>query len=323
MPVSYILRQFGNKIGLDPAVTGDRATLLRFLNEAADELWVEADLVGSLWEQVFRVNGGQTITMPMEVGSVRAVREFYSQNPIHLTQMRPRYNMFNWKDGWYNFRLKNTQALMRTITNSAPLTYNVASLDNPPITINVLGRTSTASSTVESVEMSSLTVPGTLNFIDIVAVTKSDPSSSDVTILDADGNVMTIIPNNALEAKYQILDISAAPWLPTTISTIDNYVEMLYKKRLPYLNLDTDEFPAPGYDNQLVDKCCELYYQENQNPAAALAFDQKATRGLARKYEEQNRATEDQVSFQQVDYDTIQPRIRGARFTRWTGWRRR
>ena len=60
--VSYILQQFGNKVGLDPSIAGERSVLLRFLNEAADELWTEAELVGSLWEQVFRVNGGQNGT---------------------------------------------------------------------------------------------------------------------------------------------------------------------------------------------------------------------------------------------------------------------
>ncbi len=321
--VSYILTQFGNKVGLNPQDNGDRSTLLRFLNEAADELWTEADLVGSLWEQVFRINGDQTLTMPMEVASPRAVREFYTQNPIHLTQMRPRYNMFNWKDGWYNFRLKNTQALMRTITNSGPLVYTVAVVDSSPITVNVTGSTDFATSVTESIVINNLNQTGTISFNEIIAVTKSGPSSSDVTLLDLDGNVLTIIPNNALEAKYQILDISNAPWLSSTISTIDNYVEMLYKKRLPYLSNDNDEFPAVGYDNQLVNKCLQLYYEEENNPQVALAYDQKATRGLARKYEEQNKATEDMVSFQQNDYDTIQPRIRGARFTRWTGWRRR
>jgi len=323
MPLGYILKQFGNKVGLDPTIAGDRSTLLRFVNEATDELWVEADLVGSLWEQVFRVNGDQTLTMPMEVASPRAVREFYTQNPIHLNQMRPRYNMFNWKDGWYNFRLKNTQALMRTITNTAPITYTVAVVDNPPITVNFTGSTAYAALVTESVVMNTLSVQGTMSFLECTAITKSGPSSSDVTVLDADGNILTIIPNNALEAKYQILDISNAPWLSSTISTIDNYVEMLYKKRLPYLSNDNDEFPAQGYDNQLVNKCLQLYYEENNNPTIALGYDAKATRGLARKYEEQNKATEDQVSFQVNDYDTIQPRIRGSRFTRWTGWRRR
>jgi len=100
-------------------------------------------------------------------------------------------------------------------------------------------------------------------------------------------------------------------------------VEVLYKKSLPWLTNDGDEFPAQGFDNQLVNKCLQLYYEEQGKGDMAMAYDAKATRGLARKYEEQNKATEDVVAFVQNDYDTIQPRIRGSRFTRWTGWRRR
>ena len=324
MSLKYVLSQVGAKVGLNPNAQASRAVLLRFANEAADELWSECDITGSIMEQVFRVNGNQTIAMPIEVGAIRACRELYSQNPIHLNQMRARYNMYNWKDGWYNYRLKNTQALMRTITNFAPLTYTVSSLDSPPLTVSVSGTTDNANYITETITIDALSKEGSLNFTSIEAVTKSAVGGSDVTVSDCEGNVLSVIGNNKLEARYQILDISQAPWLADAKpGTIDNYVEILYKKSLPQFSNDGDEFPAQGYDNQWVNKCLQLWYEEQGKGDVAQAYDAKATRGLARKKEEQNKATEDIVAFTTNDYDTLQPRIRGSRFTRWTGWRRR
>jgi hypothetical protein len=321
MSVQYILKQVGAKLGLSTSASGSRAVLLRYLNEAADELYSQCDITGSVMEQVFKVNGDQTVALPMYVGPIRAARDANNRVPWHINQLRPRYNELNWQDGWYNYRLKNTQPLVRSISNQSVLTYGIASLDAIPVTVSVSGPTATANLATETIVMDALTKSGTTDFLDITAVTKSDITLSDVTVSDADGNTLTVIPNNMKEAKYQILDVSGAPWAGTSGSSLDNYIELLYKKALPYLSLDTDEFPAAGYDNQIVNKCLQLYYEEQGKADIASAYDQKATRGLARKKQEQNLATEDCVSFTSNPHDNLQPRIRGRRFTRWYGRR--
>jgi len=324
MPLSYVLEQVGNKIGLDPAVTTERSTLLRFANEAADELWAECDILGSLEENTFRVNGDQTISMPMWVGRVRAVRDAQNRVVWHLNQMRPRYNELNWIDGWYNYRLKNTQALMATITNISTVNVTVPFVENPPITVSLSGSTATASNISEDVVMNALSVPSVNSFTNITSCKKNTVNACDITVTDADGKLLTIIPNNSLAAQYQILDISGAPWLPQVTGPFDNYVEILFKKALPWFSLDDQEFPAQGYDNQWVNKCLQLWNEEATpvGPQAALAYDAKATRGLARKKTEQNLPTEDRVSFVQNPHESLQPRIRGRRFTLWNGRRR-
>jgi hypothetical protein len=120
MPVAYILSQAGAKMGLNSSLASERSTLLRFLNEAAQELYDQSDATGLLMEQVFKVNGDQTISLPYYVGPVRAARNFYFGNKAwHINQMRPRYNQINWKDMWSNLRIRNTQALQATVTNTS------------------------------------------------------------------------------------------------------------------------------------------------------------------------------------------------------------
>src|ERR1017187_2897695 len=246
MSVGNILSNSGKKIGLDANLPNDRDVLLRFLNEAASELYTQADLVGTLMEQVFKVNGDQTLTLPSYVGELRAVREFASMQAWHLNQMRPRYNQFNWTDMWRNFRLLGKRALMATVTNASLATVSVSVVENPPIVVTLAGPTSTATMMQESLVMDSFTKQSINNFTDYTSVKKDRTNNCDVTLYDADGKILTVIPNNEVEAKYQTVDISSCPWLPQSTSVTDNYVEILYKKALSVLTLDSDEFPAFG-----------------------------------------------------------------------------
>jgi len=50
MSVEYILDRFGKKVGMLPSDTNQRALLLNYLNEAAQELYEQSDMPGSLEE---------------------------------------------------------------------------------------------------------------------------------------------------------------------------------------------------------------------------------------------------------------------------------
>lgn len=312
MPVKYILSQAGLKIGLSPSKTQttSRSVLLRFLNEAVRELYSEADLPGTLVEQVFKVNGDQTISVPFYVGRIRGVREAASMQAWHLNQMRPRYNQFNWSDMWRNIRLKNKQALQVSVTNESVGVITVEEVENPPIVVTLSGPTPSASLIHENITMDSVSKESVNDFIDYVAVKKDRANNFDVTLSDIDGKMLTTIPNNELEAKYQIFDISSCPWLPQNTSPLDNYVEILYKKTLSYLSADEDEFPAMfDYDDAIVNKMLQLWFEEQGKSELAKEYDAKATRTIARIRKDQEAPTEDVVALVAHPHDTLLKRI--------------
>lgn len=321
MSVSYIYKFAGPKIGLNPSNANERLVLQRFLNEAAYEIWNQFDPAGSLMELSMKVNGDQTISLPSYVGELRAVREFSSQIPWSINQMRPRYNQSNWNDFWRNFRLRNKQALAKTITNTAaPIVY-VSQVDNPPLVVSISGRTSTAQSISEQIPLTSTGgVSAVNNYIDIVGFTKTLPTTYDVTLNDVDGNLISSIQSNELEASFQIVDVSTCPWLQNSGSERDHYLEILFKKRLPYLSYDADEFPAQGFDIILANKMCQIWAQEQGNSEKALAYDQLNSRSLARRQEEANRATEDVIALVENPHDNLNPRIRARRPGRYSGY---
>lgn len=320
MSAGYIIGRVGDKAGLNPAMAAQRATLLKWLNEAARELYSQCDMVGSMTEQVFKINGDQTIALPSYVGQLRAAREFNSQIPWNINQMRPRYNVSNWQDMWRNYRIKGQRVLERAITNEAQVTVVCSAIEANPVTVTIAGSTTTASRVVEILLMDAVSKTSVNNWTHIDTFTKSANTSCNYTMYDVDGNHLTEIPNNSLAASYLIVDVSSLPWSNQSQSSQDHYVEILYKERLPQLSEDGDEFPAIGYDDILVDKCLQLWCEEKGDDKGALLYDTKATRTLARKMEDENRATQDCVAFVPNAHDTLLPRVGPGRRSRWYGY---
>lgn len=320
MSVGNILQMTGNKMGLNPSDPSSRPTLLRFLNQACYEIYNIADIPGTMMEQVLQVNGDQTISLPWYIGELRAIREYYSQIPWNINQMRPRYNQSNWPESWRNWRIRNRGCLQATVTNQSVLNVTVPQVDNPPITVTVTGQTTTATKTSEALTMTSVMMQTVGQFLDVFSFSKSSVTDYDVVLTDVDGKLLSEIPNTELQAWYQIVDVSSMPWLPQVSSTQDHFVEVLYKKTLPYLSDDTDEFPAVGYDFIISDKMMQVWAVEQGKADVALQYDQLTSRSLGRKVEEANRATQDKIALVVNPHDTLLPRIRSRRPSRYGGY---
>jgi hypothetical protein len=321
MPVSYILQVVGAKTGLNPNVASSRSTLLRWLNEAAEEIYYESDPPNSLQEQAFKVNGDQTISLPWYVGPIRGIREVDSQIVWSMNRMRPRYAQFNWPDSWRNIRLIGEQALQATITNQSNVIVTTPFVENPPVIVTSTGQTEFGSSVSENITLSSTSVQSVNAYINITAIKKNVVNAYDITINDIDGKLLSTIPNCQLTAKYQIYDVSVCPWLAVSTSTLEHYIEILYKKAFYTLYNNEDEFVFGNkYDYVLINKMIQLWNEEQGKPDLATAFDSKATRSVARIQQDQHRATEDKVNFVANEHDTILPRVRPGRRKYYRGY---
>lgn len=317
MSVQHVLRQAGLKMGLDPAIPDQRATLVRFLNEAAEEQYDQSDMPNSLWEMVFKVNGNQTITLPSYVGEIRAIREFFSQVPWHINQMRPRFNQANWSDLWRNWRQVGNSCLQATVRNTAKGVLTVHAVETPPIVVTINGSTEHASSVTEVITMDATEKSTENNYTNYDGIRKNRINSYDVVLSDVDGLQMSSIPNNELEADYLVIDVSTFPFLNSDVSNLSHYLEVLYKKSLPWLSEDGQEFPARGYDNIIVNKMCQLWAEEGMKPDLATLYDAKATRSTTRKLMNRNKSTEDCVAFVANGHDQMLATLRGRRRRLW------
>jgi hypothetical protein len=161
----------------------------------------------------------------------------------------------------------------------------------------------------ETITMSQPIMQTTNAYLDITAFTKTTVNNYDVVMFDVDGTQLSYIPNNKLKAQFQIIDISTAPWFPPNSNPLVGWVEVLYKKSLPWFQNDNDEFPANGYDEVWINKIFQLYYEENKDIQTATAYYQKAQQLLAQIHEDANRGTNDVVSLVENPHDRINHRI--------------
>ncbi len=262
MALKTIVDKFCRKAGIASSDVAQRQVAVEFINEACSELWTSTDLAGCLRECIVQVNGNYEIALPAFVGKVRAIREFDSKYPWTIQDLRPRYHMYSWVHEWTGWRDKGKRALCKDITEITPLHLAVNSVESPALTIYAVGKTADAASVAEEIELTSITTSSVNQFEDIESITKLEKNTQDVTITDDSGNVLAILYNNMLTTAYTVLDIADFPFTipPQTAESL--CMEVLFKPVLPRLFYDSDTFPVEGYDDVIVGKAMQLYYEE-------------------------------------------------------------
>ena len=304
MSVEYILDRVGKKLGINPNDNHQRSIMLAYLNEGAQELYEESDMVGSLVEDSFYVQGNKTIALPSNVSSIRAVREMESKYPWNLSSLTERYTYNSLEQDDRTWRIKGYEPFKVTPSSFASMkaTATQAMTD---ISLTVIGTRSDASRFVETVDMDATSNTFSTTFTAIESIIKSDVCTYDITIKESDDTVVAVIPNNEKESQYLIVDVSEFPWESTAAQDDAHTLEVVYKKKLPYLSKDSDEFPADGYDNIIVNKVMQLYMEEQGKIEEAMLYDKKASRSMGRRNSDLQRGQRQKVRFDKHPHDKL------------------
>ena len=330
MSVEYILDRFGKKVGMLPSDTSQRALLLDYLNEAAQELYEQSDMPGSLEEAEFYVQGDKTVAMPTDVYAIRSIREKAGSNAMWDAEpLTSRYRENNWDTNHAKFRVKGYSPLKVSL----PTSITGASNSSNKLKVRWYGVTTTdddyevvvktpysegylvsiagtaiaaADGTTDVATLSNLGLP----FTDIVSFTRTNKPTATIGVaqlIDYTDNdiVYAEIPSNRMESRYLIVDVSEFPFSSSAEQDDSNTLQILYKKALPRLQNDVDEFPAPGYDNILVSKCMELFLEEQGKIQEAILHDKKASRSLARRQADLERGQEQKIVFKRHNHDKL------------------
>ena len=121
MSVEYILDRFGKKVGMSPSDTSQRALLLDYLNEAAQELYEQSDMPGCLEEAEFYVQGDKTVALPANVYAIRGIREKAGNNAEWETEaLTARYRENNWASDSNKFRVIGYSPLKVSLPTTSP-----------------------------------------------------------------------------------------------------------------------------------------------------------------------------------------------------------
>ncbi len=348
MSVEYILDRFGKKVGMLPSDSNQRSLLLDYLNEAAQELYEQSDMPGSLEEAEFYVQGDKTIAMPADVYVIRGIREKSGCNDVWESEpMTARYRENSWETDHNKFRIKGYSALQRslptTITGVASsankLAYILYGPNTSDDTISIVANMNDLYDEevkygVSGKNIASNTGYATISFTDNGQTIKDIKSFSRTRPLVATGShtnpvtsftvgqtaghglaqlvdytdnsiVYAEIKPGQEESRYLIVDVSEFPFSSTAAQDDQHTLQVLYKKTLPVMRNDRDEFPAPGYDNILVSKCMELFLEEQGKLEEAILHDRKASRSLARRQADLERSQEQKVVFKRHNHDKL------------------
>lgn len=284
MSLANIIKRVAGPLGLNPNDLRDRALLIERINFAAEELWESTDLVYSLWENTFSLDlSQQIITLPHYVSQIRGVRNAETQQKVDLNDMRPRY--FHGA-GWQStcsWRVLKQGALMRDIENAAPFTVSIPAVDSERFSVTINGRTATSNKVRETIvlETNETSKLFTFQFTDVINFSKSIDTLYDVTLKDADNNILAVIPSNKRESSYKLIQISD---LDQSTNESTGCYQILYKLDLESFVEDNDEFTAPGYDAAIIWQTLAHYYatKEGQEILAA-GYQGKVAEMVAQK----------------------------------------
>jgi hypothetical protein len=304
MSVEYILDRAGKKLGVNPNDNHQRSIMLAYLNEGAQELYEESDMVGSLVEDSFYVQGNKTIALPSNVSSIRAIREKESKYPWSLSGITERYTYNNLEQDDRTWRIKGYEPFKVTPTSFSGMKAVVTAAMST-ITITVVGSAAGISRTFEDVTLSGTSNVFSTTFTSIESIIKSDVCTYDISIKESDDTVVAVIPNNEKESQYLIVDVSEFPWESDAAQDDEHTLEVVYKKKLPYLSKDSDEFPADGYDNIIVNKVMQLYMEEQGKLEEAMLYDKKASRSMGRRNSDLQRGQRQKVRFDKHPHDKL------------------
>jgi len=330
MSVEYILDRFGKKVGMLPSDTSQRALLLDYLNEAAQELYEQSDMPGSLEEAEFYVQGDKTVAMPADVYAVRSIREKAGSNAMWDAEpLTARYRENNWDTNHSKFRVKGYSplkvSLPTAITGAANSTnklivrtYGITTTDDDyevviktpyseAFLVSVAGPAVASATSSTNVTLAPSNAVVITDIISFARTLKPTATVGVVQLIDyADNSIVYAeIPSNSMESRYLIVDVSEFPFSSSAEEDDSHTLQILYKKALPRLQNDTDEFPAPGYDNILVSKCMELFLEEQGKIEEAILHDKKASRSLARRQADLERGQEQKIVFKRHNHDKL------------------
>ena len=330
MSVEYILDRFGKKVGMIPSDASQRALLLNYLNEAAQELYEQSDMPGCLEEAEFYVQGYKSVAMRADVYAVRSIREKAGGNAMWETEpMTARYRENNWDTNHNKFRVKGYSplkvSLPTSITEAANSTdklvvraYGITTTSDDyevviktpyseAFLVSVAGPAVASAATSTNVTLAPSNAVVITDIISFARTLEPTATSGLVQLIDhADNDIVYAeIPSNSMESRYLIVDVSEFPFSSSAAQDDSHTLQVLYKKALPRLQNDTDEFPAVGYDNILVSKCMELFLEEQGKIEEAILHDRKATRSLARRQADLERGQEQKAVFKRHNHDKL------------------
>lgn len=307
MAFSYIDGQIAQKLGVTGA-TKSAEFRLKLINWAAREIWLSADLKNALAEGQFMSPSSRYLSLPSTVGEIRSIRD--SIGPVDLFNIPSRYHFGPGHfDSCRRFHIQGTSPLMFTEDiDLSQVTIELPEAEQDTFEVTVIGKGTTFNNrkSVIQVLAGQLSTTIATSYTSIKYLAKSTKTENDILVKDRNGVLLSVIPNDKLSVKYNIMLLGDLPpgscaCRATLFSTPCYAFDYLYKPKFEGFTGDPDEeFPADDYDDAIVQKALSNYKLDT----ATSVEDVQIAAAQAQKGDKmQNRATMDQAAGKRAHLD--------------------
>lgn len=258
-----VLTRLAADTGYEP--TQQRSLLVNLLNNAARDLYNALECTKVYRETTLTVPPDAVVSLPSFIGELRGMRMHTNELPFDVNSIgMPRYITNTLQYKFKNWRDLGEVRIHSLPTTVGPLTLTTnAPADNASVLIS--GQTNNAQRIEEVVTVNAASVTTTNMFTqEIGKIACMTERTSDITILDANGNELAVLYNNDLQTRYKLVDVSQVFW---TLDTSDgqSLIDVMYKVPLTRLTKDSDSFPGgDDYDNAWYFQAYFLYLKTLQ-----------------------------------------------------------
>lgn len=241
--------------GVNTNDSAQKANAIIKINQACRRLYQKYELVGSTDEELLQVHvSSHQVALPRHIGEVRMLRAGYMQHPIDLWEAYQRYHESgDTRVSHLNYRTRPARPLERSLDNASQLSFLLPLADTAANSFVVIGKGENSNNIVESVSIpaGTLEVSTVNSFEEIREILRVSGTTYDVTVADVEDNILAVIPNNAKESKYNVIQVLESTY--TSATGVGYYpVECIYQKALFELKDDNDSFVCgDAYDEAI------------------------------------------------------------------------
>lgn len=261
-----VLNRIATDVSLKPS--DNRTRLIDVLNRGAREMYNRLECNKIYFERTVSVPFNKIITLPSYVGELRGMRTSISEMPFDIYGLSsPRYIKKTWDYKWMNWRDLGESPVMQLPSLIGPVSFSFIA-ETTPITVTISGQTDKATRIEERVLLDVSPKITVNNFgPQIYAISALSPSRTcDITISDANGIILAVLPNVDNKTRFKMIDVSEFGWPQDAPDGTNSFIDILYKVPLRTLTQDTDQFPAgDDYDNAWYYAAMWQYYLNSQN----------------------------------------------------------
>ena len=231
--LSYVADRTGEKDG--PGLTA----IKRDVNNVLREIWMTEDIEGTLLEIDVLPDQQRIITLPWYVFQIKGVKRIVGEAQ-RLVTPRSAYMDFHYTQAPYEWRILGRGPLFKSFANPGPVTLKLRKPATEAFTVTVRAADDFGVDSTEEVPFS----PGerehttTGSYVNIQALAKSGPTSTDVEVRDITNDIVSIIPSGQTEVWCMQIQIFDRNTIAQTYPC--NGFTVLFKPWPPYLRNDTD-----------------------------------------------------------------------------------